>query len=85
MNLQDLDWHLLYQDENGYLPKNNTVVLVYCKTPNDVFDLGKGYFESVEEVHFKIKNGVSQWKTMFYSLNERWIVAWTYFDYPKFG
>jgi hypothetical protein len=80
MKLQDMDWQLV---NNKKYPISKSIILVYGKVPNDIFDSSKGYFEEINEVHYSVINKQKRWKTPFFELNEKWIIAWTYFDYPN--
>ena len=76
----NLDWKSFQKD--GY-PKKNKKVLIYFKTPKDVFDKSKGYYEHIAESELTYVDGDKVWKSDFYKYSGLFMIAWTYFEYPE--
>lgn len=76
----ELIWNLI---KDKKYPIKNKKVLLYMRTPNDIFDLSKGYLEFIAESRLIEKGRGKVWESLFYEYDEKNIIAWSYFEYPK--
>ncbi len=77
----NLDWHLL---KNKKYPKPGKKVLIYVIGLKDRFKPELGYYKHIGESEVIMNGRKRKWQALFYSYDEKNIVAWSYFEYPDF-
>ena len=77
----ELNWNLI---KNNKYPKFNIKILLYLKVLKNPMDKSLGYIEFITESKMKKDKKGIYFEALFSKYEEKNIVAWSYFEYPKF-
>jgi hypothetical protein len=77
----ELNWNLIRDKK---YPKPNIKILLYLKVLKNPMDKSLEYIEFITESKMKKDEGGIYFEALFSKYDERNIIAWSYFEYPKF-